>query len=133
MTFSGVDSIVLLIGSVLLGAAIATAMILLKRTAERQREEFQAIGAAAQLQAWRHNGLLVMSDKDFQLALELGKEIPKQLEHLVSAISRLIDEEELEPNEVIKLTVRVEHKSELEHPPKATSSKGHLELITEFA
>ncbi len=133
MTFSGVDSIVLLIGVALLGASVSTAAVLLRRSTERQHRNVQAVSAIAQLQKWRDTKLLVMADEDFKFALELEKHSPGQLLRLVRAIQRIIDEEKLESDDYIRLTVQVEYDDETEDVSHLDSRKGHLELIAEFA
>jgi hypothetical protein len=132
---ANIDTIMLFVSVVLLGVAISTAWLVLRRAAEKRRKELQATAtaaAAAQLQEWRNAGLLDMTDEDFRLALELGKYNPGQLRHLAGAIRRNIDEEELGPDTFNRLTVRVEQEDKPENTSKSESPKGHLELIAEF-
>ena len=128
--YNMIDIIVLFASAVLLGISIATALIALRRSRKRNEK----LQAAAQLQKWRESGLLVMSDEDFRFALKLGKHDPKQLYHLVRTSRRIIDEQEVEPEEYIQLTVkRVQHADKPESSTGAEPPEGHLELIAEFA
>lgn len=132
--FSLIDTAMLFISVALLGASSVTAWLALRRAGERRRSSHAATvaAAAAQLQDLRDSGLLVMSDEDFQLALELEKHHPGQLKQVARTTYRIIDEAELEPGSFIRLTMKVEYEDEPEDAAKATSRKGHLELITEF-
>jgi len=131
--FDGIDTIILLVGSALLGASMVTAWLAVKRAAENRREERSSTTAAAQLQELRDSGLLVMSDEDFRLALELEKHHPGQLHQVARTTRRIIDEAELEPGSFIRLTMKVEYEDESEEATQDSSPKGHLELIAEFA
>ncbi len=129
--YSLIDIIVLFASVALLGVSIATTWLALSRS-RKQNEELQA---AAQLQKWRESGLLIMTDEDYHLALELFAQGSGQLEHVVRAIRRILDEGE--PAGSVRLSVTVEYEDEPERVTKETaktgSHKGHLELTAEFA
>ena len=133
MTFSGIDSVVLLLSAILLGSSISTAAILLRRAVEKRQGEKEAITAVARLHSWRRSGLLVMTDEDFGLALELGEYDPDQLDHLAKTIDRIIDEKEIEPGDELRLTVRFEYEGKSEDRTRIQQPKGHLELIAAFS
>lgn len=89
--------------------------------------------ALVRLNEWRRDGLLVMSDTDYELAIELERHNPGQLDHLVKTTRRIIDETKLEPGDAIHLTVKVEYGDIPESTSNTKASKGHLELIAAFS
>ena len=93
----------------------------------------EQLSPRAQLEQWRKTGILVMSDKDFESALELGEADPDQLDHLARTIRRILDEQDLEPGDEVRLTVKVEYEGESTSSAKADSPRGHLELIAAFS
>lgn len=95
--------------------------------------------ALVRLNEWRRAGVLVISDEDYELAVEFGRYNPGQLEHLIKATQQIIGRGELKPGDAIHLTVRVEYENVPENAasteasvPSARASRGHLELIAAF-
>lgn len=78
-----------------------------------------------------------MSDENFRLALALEGYSPGQLRHVVQTTQRIIDEEEFEPGNSIRLSVTVEYEDQPGGVAKSTAEstppRGHLELTAEFA
>lgn len=70
---------------------------------QRMAEPPSKVSPREQLEQWRGMGLLIMSEEDFRIALELGESNPEHLHRLV----RLIRSVELEEDESLQLVVEV--------------------------
>jgi transcriptional regulator with XRE-family HTH domain len=69
----------------------------------REYQQAAELAPEEQLGEWRDIGLLVMSDEDFDMALELEKATPGQLSRLV----RMIEGIELDEGDCIQVTVTI--------------------------
>jgi hypothetical protein len=136
----GVIDVTVLAISVTCGiGALVTLVASARSRAEAKHESRReaALGqhvALTKLDKWRHTGVLVMSDRDYKLAVSLGKHDPEQLDDLVEFVHGIIDEGP-EPKQRVKLTAQVAYD---EHEERAKSAdhgvaRGHLELIAAFS
>jgi transcriptional regulator with XRE-family HTH domain len=67
-----------------------------------QYQPGQRLTPKEQLQQWRNSGLLLMSDEDFALALEMEEVDPGQLGRLI----RIIEGIELEEGKCVRVTIK---------------------------
>jgi hypothetical protein len=128
----GVVDVTVLAISVACGIGAIATLVIASRSETAIESQGQRDTVLMKLDEWRHAGLLVMNDKDYQYAIYLGKRDPEQLEGLVGFVQRIMDEE-LGPNDRLTLTATVGYEEEPRTITKPATPIGHLELITAFS
>lgn len=96
-------------------------------------EEVHTLSPEEQIEEWRRSGFLIMSDEDFQDALELENLKPGQLRNLVRTIQRIKDTEGTSTGSIARLSVKVEYESvRSKAAAEPDPRRKHLELVAAF-
>jgi transcriptional regulator with XRE-family HTH domain len=85
----------------------------------REYQKAPQLSPEDQLAEWRDIGLLVMSDEDFEAALEIGKVTPGQLSRLV----RMIEGIEQDEGDCVQVTVTIAEAEERKGAQRSEASR----------